>query len=149
MTEGTFTTVQLIDFLKTMPWCKQGSGVLVAVHKATAEIIDLLPDNELKVFPSGIVVKMQKSTLHNMQQQLDDGLPSPVVLVWKNSGLEIWYRKHNSMEFPYDAWTNEAAANLERERVFVAAEKFGPSFLAALTEQCAKTKECPTMIPSY
>lgn len=149
MTEGTSTNVQLIDFLKAMPWCKQGSGVLVAVHKATAEIIELLPDNELKVYPAGMTVKMQKSTLHNMQTQLDDGMPQPVVLVWKNAGLEIWYRKNNAMEFPYDAWTNESLANQERERVFVPAEKFGPSFGAMLAEQAEKTKECPSMIPIY
>ncbi len=59
MTEGT-STAQLIDFLKTLPWCKQGSGVLVAVHKATAEIIELLTDNELTVYPSGMNIKMQK-----------------------------------------------------------------------------------------
>ena len=149
MTEGIYTSEQLIDYLKVLPWCKQGDNVLVAVHKATPEIIELLSDNELKVFPSAMLVKMQKSTLHAMQQQFDDNQPMPVVVVWKPAGLEIWFRKQNSQEFPYDAWTNESLANLERDRVFVPAEKFGATFGASLLEQSAKTKECPTIVPAY
>ena len=148
--EGTsINTQQFLDFLLALPWCKQGEDVLVAVSKATPEIIEMMLDNELRVFPGNMVVKIQKSTVHNMRQQYDEGQPLPVVVVWKVGGVEIWYRKHNPHEFPYDSWTSDAGAAYERERIFVPAEKFGAKYTELHTEQCGKSKGCPAMIPPY
>jgi hypothetical protein len=152
MTEAEGTSVnteQFLEFLPGLAWCKQGTDVLVAVSKATPEIIDLMLDNELRVFPGNMVVKIQKSTVHHMRQQYDEGQPLPVVVVWKRTGVEIWYRKHNPNEFPYDSWTSDAGAAYERERIFVPAEKLGANHGALQAAQCEKAKECPTMIPAY
>jgi hypothetical protein len=152
MTEAEGTSIdcgQFLDFLKTQPWCKQGDDVLVAVAKGTPEIVDMMRDNELKVFPGNMLVKMQKSTLHSFTKANDDGEPLPVVLVWKSAGVEIWYRRHNPTEFPYDAWTNNAMQILERERVLVPADKFPGEFQSAHSEILGRVKECPSMIPPH
>lgn len=148
--EGTFVDCgQFLEFLKAQPWCKQGNDVLVAVAKATAEVIDMLRDNELKVFPGNMLVKMQKSTLHNFTKANDDGEPLPVVLVWKATGVEIWYRRHNPTEFPYDAWTNQSMQILERERVFIPSDKFDAGYASSHNEILQRVKECPSMIPPH
>lgn len=148
--EGTFVDcAQFLEFLKTQPWCKQGDEVLVAVAKATVEVIDMLREHELKVFPGNMLVKMQKSTLHNFTKANDDGEPLPVVLVWKAAGVEIWYRRHNPTEFPYDAWTNQSMQILERDRVFIPADEFGANYSSSHSEIAGKVKECPTMIPPH
>jgi len=152
MTEAEQTrldSAQLLDFLKSLAWCKQADETLVAVHKGTPEIIDMLKDNELRIFPGDMLVKMQKSTLHHFQTGFDDGTPLPVVLAWKSQGLEIWYRRNNPAEFPYDAWTNQALQSLERDRVFVPTEKFGADAAAAHAEIMGRVKECPSMIPPH
>ncbi len=148
--EGTFVnTGNFLEILKALPWCKQRTNVLVAVHKATPEIIEIMQDHELRVFPGNLLVKMQKSTLNNMQQQFDEGQPLPVVVVWKEEGVEIWYRKHKASDFPYDAWNSDVAKAYEQERVFVPAEKMGARHKQLHAEHCAKSKECPAMIPAY
>jgi hypothetical protein len=148
--EGTFVDCeQFLEFLKTQPWCKQGDNVLVAVTKATPEIIDMLRDNELKVFPGNMHVKMQKSTLHNFVTANEDGSPLPVVLAWKPTGVEIWYRRQNPTDFPYDAWTNQAMQILERDRVLVPADKFNADYAKIHADIVAKVKQCPAMIPPH
>jgi len=152
MTEAGETSVSIenfVELLKTLPWCKQEGDVLVAVHKGTPEIVELMKDHEVKVFPGGINVKMNKSLLHSFQEKHDEGTPLPVVIVWKTEGVEIWYRRHKSEQFPYDQWTDPAAAAYERERVFIHAADFGSSFAGALAEVSARTKECPAMVPKY
>jgi len=148
--EGTFIDCgQFLEFLKTQPWCKQGNDVLVAVTRATPEVVDMMRDNELKVFPGNMLVKMQKSTLHNFNKANEDGEPLPVVLVWKTAGVEIWYRRHNPTEFPYDAWKNQSLQILERDRIFVPSEKFGTDYANSLIEIVERVKECPSMIPPH
>lgn len=148
--EGTaITTEQFLEFLKKLPWCKQGTDVLVAVDKATPEIIDMFKDHELKVFPTAMTIKMNKSMLKEFQEKHADGMPLPVVVVWKTDGVYIWYRRHKSADFPYDGWTNAEAAAYERERVFIPAGEFGADYGPSHTDACGKSKECPTMIPPH
>jgi hypothetical protein len=152
MTEAEGTSVvsceQFLEYLKTLAWCKQAKDVLIAVHKGTPEIIAMLPDHELKVYPSGMVVKLNKSVIHNFQENFDEGTPLPVVVAWKHEGVEIWYRRNKPAEFPYDAWMNKEASQ-ERERVFIPAEEFPSDFVAAHGEQLAKVKGCPAIIPQH
>jgi hypothetical protein len=138
-----------LEFLSSQFWCKQGDDVLVAVAKATAEVIEMLKDNELRVFPANMLAKMQKSTLHHFNQANDEGEPLPVVLAWKRAGVEIWFRRHNPSEFPYDAWSNQSLQSLERERVLVPADKFSPDYSKQHSEIAAKVKQCPAMIPQH
>ena len=148
--EGTAVTpASSLEYLKTLPWCKQGEGVLVAVGKANSEVIELMKDHEVKVFPGGIVIKMQKSVITNFQRHIDDELPLNVVIVWKADSLEIWYRKVNPLEYPYDAWSNTAAAAYEQERVLVPSSYFGESFEAVRSEILGKASVCPSMMPQY
>ncbi|MBZ0187183.1 MAG: hypothetical protein K8F91_13125, partial [Candidatus Obscuribacterales bacterium] len=149
--ESTVDTAaeSFVDYLKRLPWCKQADSVLVAVHKATPEIIERMKDHEVKVFPGRITVKLQKSVLSNFQKNFDDGQPLPVVLVWKVEGLEIWYRKVKPTEFPYDAWSDSTAAAYEQERVFLPVADFEDGCGAAHSELAAGAKACPSMMPSY
>lgn len=148
--ESTVGTAEsFVEYLKGLAWCKQGESILVAVHKATPEIIEHMKDHEVKVFPGRIAVKMQKSVLSNFQNKYDDGQPLPVVLVWKPEGLEIWYRKVKPTEFPYDAWSDSTAAAYEQERVFVPTSELADGSAAAHAELAAGAKACPSMMPSY
>lgn len=150
MSEAEGATLRLetfLEHLKTLPWCKQGETVLVAVHKATPEIIDVLGEHELKIFPGGMTVKMNKSVISNFKDKYDDGQPLPVVLVWKAEGVEVWYRRHKSNDYPYDTWQDPAAAAYERERVFIPSEDLGaklPEYHADIVSKC---RACPSMIP--
>ncbi len=149
-TEGAAVSAEsLIEYLKTQPWCKQGDSVLVAVAKGTPEIVDHLANHEVKVFPGGVTVKLQKSVLTNFKSKYEEEQPLPVVLVWKPEGLEVWYRKHNPSMFPYDAWADQAVAAHEQERVLIPAAEFGPTFMDEHASIAAKVKECPTMMPPY
>ncbi|HEY9713087.1 MAG TPA: hypothetical protein V6C72_06435 [Chroococcales cyanobacterium] len=148
--EGTQISVaQFLEYLKTLPWCKQERDVLIAVHKGEPEIIAMLPDHEVKVYPSGMNVKLNKSVLHNFQEKYDEGAPLPVVVAWKKEGVEIWYRRAKPTEFPYDAWMDSTHATQERERVFIPQEEFGPEFATAHADHLSKAKSCPTMIPQH
>lgn len=152
MTETEDTAVdcsQFLETLRSLPWCRQGASTLVAVHRCSPEIIEVMRGHEVKVYPGGVNVKMNKSLLHTFQEKFDDGQPLPVVLVWKPEGVEIWYRRHKSEQFPYDAWTDSSAAAYERERVFVPGSEMGPDFTNAQSEAAGRTKECPGMIPPY
>ena len=149
-TEGTaVSSASFVEYLKSLPWCKQGENVLVAVGKATADVVELMKDHEVRVFPGGMTVKMQKSVLTNFQRKYDDGEPLPVVIVWKTTGVEIWYRKHNPSEFPYDGWSGGAAAAYEQERVLIPADIFGADFAKSHTELVSKASACPSIMPPY
>ncbi|HEY9784153.1 MAG TPA: hypothetical protein V6D17_02040 [Candidatus Obscuribacterales bacterium] len=145
--EGAVTCESFLEFLKTLPWCKQGTDVLVAVHKITPEVIDVMKDHGASVYPGGVHVKLNKSFLHDLQNKFDDGQPLPAVLVWKPTQVEIWYRRHNPSEFPFDTWTNPVAAAHEKERVLVPVEDLGPRCGEYHGEIFGKAKECPSMIP--
>lgn len=147
--EGTAVKSEFIEYLKTLPWCKQGDSVLVAVHKATPEVIEQMVDHEVKVYPGGITVKMQKSVLSNFQTQHDNGQPLPVVLVWKAEGVEIWYRKVKPTEFPYDAWSDSAAAAYEQERVLIPTASLGADCMNVHSDIASKVNACPAMMPEY
>ena len=144
---GALVMASFFEHLKTLPWCKQGDEVLVAVSKCTPEVIEAFHDHELKVFPGGMTVKMQKSMLHHLTDSFYDGMPLPAVLVWKRQGVEIWFRRHKAEEFPYDVWQNPAAAAYEREQVFIPASDLGPQAGATQKDLAAKAKACPSMIP--
>ncbi|MBX9667395.1 MAG: hypothetical protein K2X93_07235 [Candidatus Obscuribacterales bacterium] len=149
-TEGTAVSpASLIEYLKHLPWCKQGEDVLVAVHQGTPEVVDHMQNHEVRVFPGGLAVKMQKSVLTNFRSRYDEGQPLPVVIVWKAIGVEIWYRKHKPTEFPYDAWSDTAAAAYEQERVLIPVETFGPEFAEAHSSIVSKTNACPSIMPPY
>ncbi|MBI4533055.1 MAG: MmcQ/YjbR family DNA-binding protein [Candidatus Melainabacteria bacterium] len=136
-----------LEFLKTLAWCRQGDDALVAVHKCTPEVVEALRVHEVKVFPGGIAVRMNKSWLTYLDERDREGEPVPVLVVWKSSGIELWYRRHKSYEFPYDMWQDPAAAAYERERAWIPAEHLGPSFLDSLKEVAGKVKPCPSVIP--
>jgi len=137
-----------LEFLKTLPWCRQGDSVLVAVHKCTPEIIEVLGQNELKVFPGGMNVKMNKSWLLYLEEKHEEGLPIPLLLVWRAEAIELWYRRHKPWDFPYDTWNDPVAAAYERERVRVLAETGGPRFAEYHREILSRAKECPSTLPA-
>lgn len=149
-TEGTAVSAEtLIEYLKNLPWCKQGENVLVAVSQGTPEVVEHMANHEVKVFPGGLTVKLQKSVLSNFKSKYDEGQPLPVVLVWKPEGVEIWYRKHKPTEFPYDAWQDQAAAAYEQERVLIPAAEFGANFASEHSAILEKSKGCPSIMPPY
>lgn len=137
-----------LEVLNSIPWCKQGEAVLVAVHKCGPEILDVMKDHEARVFPGNINVKINKSKLHEFRSKFDEGQPVPILLVWKSEFVEIWFRTHKSEEFPYDIWSDEKAAAYERECVTVPAAQLGPTSGQAFQQHIASAKPCPSMIPS-
>jgi hypothetical protein len=152
MAEAEGTTLgcaNFVEHLKALPWCKQGEDVLVAVGKATTEVIEAIRDQEVKVFPGGMTIKLNKSMLKHFQEKDDEGQPLPVVVVWKKEAVEIWYRRHKSSDFPYDGWTDSAAAAYERERVRIPAELMSDDYLASHADAVSRAKACPAMIPPH
>jgi hypothetical protein len=137
-----------LEFLKDLPWCKQGEDVLVAVHKCTPEFIVVFGDHEVQVYPGGKHVKVNKSWLSTLQAKNEEGTPIPILLVWRSTGVELWYRRNNSMDFPYDMWSNPVAEAYERERVFLPAEHGGAKFQEMRKEVIARSKVCPPQIPA-
>jgi hypothetical protein len=105
MTEAVGTCLiceSFLEFLQGLAWCKQGDNTLVAVHKCTSEFVVAFGDHEVKVFPGGTNVKVNKSWLSYLQEKNEEGTPLPILLVWRPAGVELWYRRHNSWDFPYD-----------------------------------------------
>jgi len=149
--EGTVVTpASFTEHLKQLPWCKQGDNVLVAVDKATPEVIEFMKDREVKVFPGNMAVKMQKSVLSNFKSKFDEDAPLSVVIVWRPDSLEIWYRKTNPSEYPYDAWSGGgAAAAYEQERVIIQKADLSEDASAVHAEIAAKANACPSMMPNY
>lgn len=150
MTEAVVTCLicdSMLEFLKTLPWCKQGDDILVAVHKCTPEFIVAFGDHEVKVFPGGTSVRVNKSWLAQLQQKNEEGTPIPILLIWRPAGVELWYRRHNSYDFPYDMWQNPIAEAYERERVLLPAEHGGTKFKEIFQELITKSNVCPPQIP--
>jgi len=150
MTEAVSTCLiceSFLDFLKTLPWCKQEDGILVAVHKCTPEFIVAFGDHEVKVFPGGTSVRVNKSWLAQLQEKNEEGNPLPILLVWRPAGVELWYRRHKSYDFPYDMWQSALAEAYERERVFLPAEHGGTKFKEIHQELLGKCNACPPQIP--
>lgn len=141
------TYEQFLAVLDTIPWCKQGEGVLVAVHKGVPELLDVMKDHEAKVFPGNIAVKINKSTLHEFRKKNDEGRPVPVLLVWRAESVEIWFRTHKSEDFPYDTWSDAKAAAYEKECVTVPNSTIGETAKQCYERHIASAKACPTMIP--
>lgn len=151
MTEASPTSLvfeNFLDFLKTLPWCKQDSGALIAVHKCTPELIVTMSDREAKVFPGGAPIKVNKSWLSTLQEKNADGNPIPLLLIWRKDSLELWYRRHKSHDFPYDAWQNPVAEAYERECIKIPAAAGGTKFEEYHQELLNSAKQCPTSIPN-
>ena len=136
-----------LEFLKGMPWCKQDDDVLVAVNNCTPEFIVAFGDHEVQVFPGGKHVKVNKSWLSHLQQMNEEGTPVKILLVWREKGVELWYRRHNPTDFPYDMWQNPVAEAYERERVYLPKEHGGDKFESVRKEMIGKSKACPSLIP--
>lgn len=150
MTEAVSTCLiceSFLDFLQTLPWCKQEDDILVAVHKCTPEFIVAFGDHEVKVFPGGTSVRVNKSWLAQLQEKNEEGNPLPILLVWRPIGVELWYRRHKSYDFPYDMWQSALAEAYERERVFLPAEHGGGKFKQIHQELLSKCNHCPPQIP--
>jgi len=151
--EGTFVNCEsFLEHLHQLPWCKQAVSkeneeILVAVHHCTPEVIDAIKDSEIKVFPGGMHIKLNKSTLHMLSTKFDEGTPLPMLAVWRKRGVEIWFRQHKGTEFPYDAWSNPAAATYESECAIIPADHFGAKFDEYFTHHISSAKACPSMIP--
>jgi hypothetical protein len=147
-TESTFAKCgEILESLNTLPWCKQGDAVLVAVHTCTEDVLSLIKDHEVKVFPGNVAIKLNRSTIHTFQQKCEAGEPIPVLFVWKPNALEIWFRTHKSTEFPYDAWSDPAAAAYERECAVIPAEHFGSKYAQYHRQHIDSAKACPSTIP--
>lgn len=142
-------TADFVQFLKGLPWCKQENNTLVAVYKLSDEVIELVRENEVKIFPGGMTVKLPRSVLMGLQKHSDEGQPLPAVLVWKPEHLEIWFRRQKSSDFPYDTWTDPSALAIEREKAVVPADKIGADSVAAHSDVLSRANSCPAMIPPY
>jgi hypothetical protein len=138
-----------LDYLKTLPWCKQENGSLVAVHKLTSEVIEAVREHEIKVYPGGMNVKLPRSVLMGLQKQCDDEQPLPAVLVYKHDVVEIWFRRAKSEGFPFDTWSDPSALAIEREKCSVPGSSLGANFSAVYNELIGKANVCPAMMPPY
>ena len=150
MTEAVGTCIicsNFVDFMKELPWCKQPDGTLVAVTKCTPEIIVALSDHELTIMPGGMKVKMQKSWLSDLQEKNENGLPVPVLMVWKKDEAILSYRRHKSYDYPYDSWSDPAAAAYEMDQFRLPAAHFGSKFQTLREGIITTAKACPAMIP--
>ncbi len=140
---------QFLEYLDKLPWCKQGDTTLIAVHHCSPEVIEVIKDHELKVYPGGLSIKLNKSTLSMLDTKYKQEEPVPLLLVWKAEGVEMSFRKYKSAEFPYDIWQNPAAAAYERESVFVAAEELGNQFNTCYKKHLDTAKTCAVSIPPH
>jgi hypothetical protein len=150
MTEAVGTCLicdNLLEFLKTLPWCKQEGDILVAVHTCTPELIVAFTDHEARVFPGGTKIKINKSWLAYLQEKNGEGTPLPILLVWRSHGIELWYRQHKSWDFPYDMWKNPVAQAYEREQVLLPASHVSHKFKQYHQDILQKVKACPANIP--
>jgi hypothetical protein len=138
---------QFLDYLDKLPWCKQSEATLVAVHQCTPEVIEVIKHHDVKVYPGHMIIKMNKSTLHMLEDKFRQEEPLPLLIVWKKDGLEMSFRTHNSADFPYDTWNNPAGEAYEREAVFIAAEELGPKVANCFNKHINGAKICPTTVP--
>lgn len=152
MAEAVGTCVScenFLEFLKTLPWCKQGDSTLIAVQNCTPDMIEAIKDHEVKVFPGGMQIKLNLSWLLYLTEKFEEGRPLPMVVVWKDDFIELWYRRNKSWDFPYDAWQDPAAAAYDKERVKLPAEHSSTKYSQYRSEILAKAKVCPTLIPPH
>ena len=155
MADADSTYVSSEDFLEILnqlPWCqqaqsKQNDAVLVAVHKCIPEVIEIIKEHEVRVFPGGITIKLNKSTLSNFQDRFDDGQPIPIVVVWRKEVVEIYFRQHKPDDFPYDAWSNPLAQTYETECAIVPKSSLGQKYSEYFEAHLKSANACPTMIP--
>lgn len=150
MSEAVSTDIdyeRFLDSLKELPWCKQGDSTLVAVHKCTPEVIDVMQNKPVKVYPGGIPVKTSKSWLTQLKAKFEDGMAVPLLMVWRACALELWYRRHKSADFPYDTWTSSAAAAYEKEQVCITTADAGGKLGDIYQELMEKVPACPASIP--
>lgn len=150
MTETVVTCLiceSFLEYLKALPWCKQDGDTLVAVRDCSSEMVVVFGDHEVKVFPGGTSVRLNPSWLGYLQEKNEEGTPLPILVVWRSTGVELWYRRHNSWDFPYDSWNNPVAAAYERERVFLPAEHGGSKFAEYHKDLVARSNACPPQIP--
>jgi len=138
---------QFLDYLDKLPWCQQAESVLVAVHHCSPEVVDMFKHHDVKVYPGGLKIKLDKSTTHMLKSKFEEGEPIPLLLVWKKEGIELSFRTHKSNDFPYDTWDNPAAAAYEREAIFIEAEELGEKVADCLTKHLTSAKACPPRIP--
>lgn len=145
---GTSSLVfeSILEFIRTLAWCKQGETVLVAVQPCTPELIVAMSDREAHIFPGGTQIKINKSWLKTLQEKNAEGTPVPLLLAWKIDCLEIWYRRNKCNEYPYDVWQNPAA-DTEKECVKITGKSFGEKYLHFFEEALGRAKACPSMIP--
>lgn len=135
-----------LEFLKTLAWCRQGEDTLIAVHKCTPEIVEALRVHEVKVFPGGVNVKVNKSWLSHLDEKDRQGEAIPCLVAWKPAVVEVWYRRHKSEDFPYDMWQDAAAAAYERERATLPRDHFGETYGQCHSEALGRVKPCPSAI---
>ena len=138
---------QFLEYLDKLPWCKQGEASLVAVHHCSPEVIEVIKHHHVTVNPGEIQIKLNKSTLSMLETKFEEDEPVPLLLVWKEAGIEMSFRTHKSADFPYDMWQSPAAAAYERESIFVPAEELGPQFEACLKKHLTSATTCPVTIP--
>ncbi len=138
---------QFLNYLDKLPWCKQGDNTLVAVHSFAPEMIEMIKHHDVKVYPGSMIIKMTKSTLHMLESKFKEGEPVPLLLVWKEDGLEISFRTHKSGDFPYDTWNNPAGEAYEREAVFILTDELGEKAENCFKKHLKTTKICPVTVP--
>lgn len=141
--------IEFLAYLKSLPWCKQDNGSLVAVHKLTSEVIEAVREHEVTIHPGGMVVKLPRSVLMGLQKQCDDNQPLPAVLVFKHEGVDIWFRRAKSEGFPFDTWNDPAALTIEREKGFVPMKALGADGQSVYQDILGKANACPAMMPPY
>ncbi len=140
---------KFLQHLDNVAWCKQNESKLVAVDHCSPAVIAVLKghDHDLKVYPGAVHIKLDKSMLAMLEEKYAEEEPVPLLLIWTKDGVEMSFRIHRSMDFPYDMWQNPAAAAYERESVFIVAEELGKDFLSCFNKHIAKAKVCPSTIP--
>ncbi len=138
---------QFLEYLDRLAWCKQTGETLVAVHYCSPEVIETFKHHDVKVYPGGLTIKLEKSTMHMIESKFKEGEPLPLLLVWKEDGIELSFRTHKSNDFPYDTWDNPAAAAYQREAIFIAASELGEKVSDYFRKHLTNSKDCPTHIP--
>jgi hypothetical protein len=136
-----------LDYLDKLPWCKQEENTLVAVHHCSPEVIDTFKHHDVKVYPGGLQIKLNKSTTHMLESKFEQGEAVPLLLVWKEAGIEMSFRTHKSSDFPYDTWENPAAAAYEREAILIESQELGQRVSNCFKKHLMSAKSCPSRIP--
>ncbi len=127
-----------LDYLDKLPWCKQGESTLVAVHHCSSEAIDTFKCHEVRVYPGGLKIKLDKSTMHMLESKFKEGEAVPLLLVWKEDGIEMSFRTHKSTDYPYDTWDNPAAAAYERKAIIIPIQELGNGALECFKKAFAQ-----------